>query len=206
MLLATAVAATCCHPRMLRVLRCAWRRVRWDREPKRADSEAVFLGAVRAELRAGASVRQAVVAAAARVPELSLGPAVRLARAGLPLGEVGRAAAAALPVNGAHAAAALEMTALTGARAAALFGRLAERAADVQTLARERRALTAQARFSATIVAGLPVLVAVFVIASGGASATAAAGPLGALVLGVGVALELAGLGVIVWLLRRSGT
>jgi len=109
-------------------------------------------------------------------------------------------------VNGAHAAAALEMTALTGARAAALFGRLAERAADVQTLARERRALTAQARFSATIVAGLPVLVAVFVIASGGASATAAAGPLGALVLGVGVALELAGLGVIVWLLRRSGT
>ncbi len=205
MLLTVTLLLLLCPARVRRTLAARWRRARRRAVPP-ADDEAVFLAAVRAELRAGASVRHAVVAAAARVPDLPLGPAVRLAQAGLPLGEVGRAVAGALPVNGPHAAAALDMTAATGARAGALFGRLAERAAEVQATFRERRTLTAQARFSALVVAALPVLPALVVTATGGASRAAASGPLGLLVLGAGVTLEVAGLGTVAWMLRRFGT
>ncbi len=205
LLTVAAVMLPLCRPKVRGALAARWHRA-CHRAAPRADDEAVFLAAIRAELRAGASVRHAFVAAAARVPDLPLAPAVRLAQAGMPLGEVGRAAAAALPVNGRHATAALELTARTGARAAALFGRLAERAAEAQATVRERRALTAQARFSALVVAGLPVLPAAVVTLTGGASSAAAAGPLGMVVLVGGVALEVAGLGVVVWLLRRFGT
>jgi len=205
MLLIVALLLVLSRSSVRRALAARWRRARRRVAPP-ADDEAVFLAAVRAELRAGASVRHAFVAAAARVPDLPLAPAVRLAQAGLQLGEVGRAAAGALPVNGAHVAAALEMTAATGARAGALFGRLAERAAEVQAVHRERRTLTAQARFSALVVAALPVLPALVVTATGGASTAAASGPLGMLALGAGIVLEIAGLGTVAWMLRRFGT
>ena len=103
-------------------------------------AEADFLRAVAGEVEAGASIRQALMAAAAGVPELDLAGAGRLAAAGRPAGEVVTALRAALPVNGRVAGAAYQLVADTGGRASAVFAALAVRAADVGDIERERRA------------------------------------------------------------------
>jgi len=163
--------------------------------------EADFLQGLAAELGAGAALRSAVVAAAARAPALDLGRACRLAGAGLPAEQVGAALQAALPVNGRLAAAAFRLASSTGGRVAGLFHSLAARAADVGRLERERRALTAQARASAWVVGSLPVAVLVMLAATGRAGTLLgdAAGPA---VLALGLGLEAAGVAV-VWLMVR---
>ena len=164
--------------------------------------EADFLQGLAAELGAGAALRSAVVAAAARAPALDLGRACRLAGAGLPAAEVGDALEGALPVNGRLAAAALRLASSTGGRAAGLFHSLAGRAAEVGRLERERRALTAQARASAWVVGGLPLALLVMLVATGRAGALLS-DPAGPAVLAVGLGLETAGIGI-VWLMVRG--
>ena len=164
--------------------------------------EADFLQGLAAELGAGASLRSAVVAAAARAPALDLGRACRLAGAGLPAAEVGDALEGALPVNGRLAAAALRLASGTGGRAAGLFHSLAGRAAEVGRLERERRALTAQARASAWVVGCLPLALLVMLVATGRAGALLS-DPAGPAVLAVGLGLEAAGIGI-VWLMVRG--
>jgi len=164
--------------------------------------EADFLQGLAAELGAGAALRSAVVAAAARAPALDLGRVCRLAGAGLPAAEVGDALEGALPVNGRLAAAALRLASSTGGRAAGLFQSLAGRAAEVGRLERERRALTAQARASAWVVGGLPLALLVMLVATGRAGALLSA-PAGPAVLAVGLGLEAAGIGI-VWLMVRG--
>jgi len=163
--------------------------------------EADFLQGLAAEMDAGASLRQAVVAASARAPSLNLGRACRLAGAGLPAEQVGAALQTALPVNGRLASAAFRLAAATGGKVAGLFHSLAARAADVGRLERERRALTAQARASAWVVGSLPVAVLVMLAATGRAGTLLgdAAGPA---VLALGLGLEAAGVAV-VWLMVR---
>jgi tight adherence protein B len=163
-------------------------------------AEADFLRGVAGEVDAGASIRQAVIAAADRAPALDLAAAVRLAAAGRPAPDVARCLQAALPLNGRLAAAAYQMVAETGARASDVFAGLAVRAADSGDLERERRALTAQTRLSAWLVGGLPVAVTVVLGATGrGPGLTGAGGLLTALGMGM-IGLG----GMVVWLMVRS--
>ena len=175
---------------------------RWRRRRPGPGDEADFLQGLAAELGAGAALRSAVVAAAARAPALDLDRACRLAGAGLPAGEVGRALESALPVNGRLAAAAFRLASSTGGRVAALFHNLAGRAAEVGRLERERRALTAQARASAWVVGSLPLALLGMLAATGRAGALLAS-PAGSVVLAVGLGLEAAGV-AIVWLMVRG--
>lgn len=164
-------------------------------------AEADFLRGVAAEVEAGASIRQAVVAAADRAPTLGLDGVVRLAAAGRPAPEVADGLARALPINGRLAAAAYRLVAETGASASAVFAGLAVRAAGAGDMAREGRALTAQARLSAWLVGGLPVVaIAALSLAGRGPDPAGAGG----LLIAAGVGLIAVG-GVVVWLMvRRS--
>jgi len=166
--------------------------------------EADLLRGISAELAAGASLRSAVVAAADRAPALDLRGAVRLARAGFPASRIGDALAVALPGNGRLVAAAFRLAATTGGRAAGVMSTLAARADDVGALERERRALTAQARLSAWVVGGAPLLLLAVLGATGRLSGLLE-DPVGRIVLGVGVLLELTGAAVVVTMIRRAG-
>ncbi len=168
------------------------------------DLEARFLLALAAELRTGAAWRSALVAAAARVPGLSLGAAAARARAGRPADQVGAALRRGLPDLGRPAAAALGLVATAGAPAAAVFGTLAGQAAERAAERRDRAAATAQARLSAALVGGAPVVLAALLLASGRAGPALAAGPAGAVLLGLGAALLLAGGAAVLLLLRAA--
>lgn len=178
-----------------------WRRRRKDRPGP--DDEAALLRTLAAELAAGASLRSALVAAVARTPRLPLGPAGRAAEAGLPASTVAVRLRAGLPLNGRVVAAAWLLAAESGGPAVGLMSALAVRAAREGELARERGALTAQARASAVVVAGLPGLLLGGMAISG--RLTVGDDPVLAVVLVVGLALQAAGLGVVVAMVRRAG-
>ncbi len=163
--------------------------------------EADFLRAMAGEIDAGASIRQAVIAAADRAPTLDLAAMVHVAAAGRPAAEVAGRLREALPLNGRVAAAAYELVADTGGRASAVFAGLAVRASDAGELERERRALTAQARSSAWLVGGLPVGVTLAMALAGRGPTLAGAG---AVVTVLGVALIVTGGAVVALLVRDS--
>lgn len=166
--------------------------------------EAGFLDALAAELRTGATWRLALAAAAARVPGLDLGRAVARSQAGLAAESVAPELARALPHLGRQAAAALRLVATSGAPAAAVFGALAEQAAQRAGEARERWAATAQARLSAALVGGAPAALAVVLLATGRARHALAAGGAAAGLLAVGLGLLVAGIGAVALMLRRA--
>jgi tight adherence protein B len=165
------------------------------------DDEAAFLGGMAAELAAGAPPRSALVAAASRAPRLDVRRAVRLAAAGMGADRVAAELGAALPTHGRLTAAAWSLTASAGGPAATMFEMLAVRAADEAALRRERRALTAQARASAAVVAGLPLLLLVGMAATG--RLRPGSDPALGLLLVVGVSMQAAGLAVVWTMLRR---
>ena len=73
----------------------------------------------------------------------------------------------------------------------------------VVSLARERRALTSQARASAAVVGGAPVLLA-GAAALTGRLGTLAGSPAGPVILGVGFGLQAAGIAVVWSMVRRA--
>ncbi len=162
--------------------------------------EADFLRGMAGELDAGASVRESLVLSAARVPALPLGAAVRFARAGRPASEVAAYLRRALPVNGGLASAAYQIVSDTGTKAARVFTGLAVRAAERAELQRERRTLTAQARFSAWLVGGLPVVVTLLLFAAGRRPDLRGIG--GVLTVAGSTLIVLGGVGI--WLLARE--
>ena len=179
----------------------------WQRRRPEAagpSAEADLVRGMAAELAAGASLRGALVAASTRAPSLELRRAVRMAAAGFPAAAVGDALRGALPHNGRLVAPAFRLAAETGGRAAGIMTTLAARADDVGALARERRALTAQARLSAWIVGGAPLLV-LGALAIAGRLGPLAAAPPGRIVLAVGLGLESAGIAAVALMLRRAG-
>lgn len=188
-LLAAAVVWAAVHAR---------RRARERRA--RPGAEAQFLRGVAAEVEAGASVREAVLAAADRSPELGLDTAVRLAAAGRPASDVAEQLGAALAHNGRVAAAAYRMVAETGARAGPVFSGLAVRAAHLGELERTRRVLTTQARLSAWVVGGLPIVVTGLLMVTG--RGPVLEGPSGVITV-VGALLIVVG-AVVVWLMVRG--
>ena len=177
---------------------------RWRASGSGEASETVLFRAVAAELRAGSSLRLALGAAAARVPELGLTTAARRAAAGVPAPDVAQALSDRLPRNGRLAAAAFVLSSEMGARAADVFETLALRSAGMDDLVRERRTLTAQARMSALVVAGLPVLLLIGMAVTGKAQALLAAGAVGWAIAAVGGLLELSGVAAVLFMLRRA--
>ncbi|MDJ0953561.1 MAG: type II secretion system F family protein [Acidimicrobiia bacterium] len=160
--------------------------------------EQQYFAAVHAELRAGASVREALAQAASGQGAVLAG-VHRLATSGASLDEVA-AELSRLPTMGAAADAAVRVAAHSGGRAAAVFLRLADRAASEADLARQRRVLTAQARLSAGIVGGLPLLWLAFGGVGRLQSLVEAGGTPVAL---VGVAMETVGV-LMVWRLAAA--
>jgi len=177
-------------------------RRRRSRTSEVADAEAAFLAAMASELAAGAPPRAALVAAASPDGPLTLGRASRLAGAGLSGDRVSAELAVALPTHGRLVAAAWHLIATAGGPAARMFEMLAVRAADEGALQRERRALTAQARASAAVVGGLPLLLLIGMAATG--RLTPAADPALGVIVALGLGLQAAGLAVVWGMLRRS--
>jgi Flp pilus assembly protein TadB len=204
-LLLAAAAATAVHPAIPLLAAAAWA-VRGLLERRATDptpgEEASFLRGVAAEVRSGASLRVAVREAAGRVPEIDLRQAVRRADAGAEAEAIGDLVAAALPINGRLAGAAFRLSSRSGSSAAALFDALAARAAEAADLAGERRAATAQARFSAAVVGLAPVAFTLLLVVLGKGPELSGAGLAMAV---VGIGLELAGLAAIGFILWRAG-
>jgi len=185
------------------VIAYAWYRKLAGRS--RPGNETLFFAAMAAELRAGSSLRMALGSAAAGNPDFELQPAGRRAAAGLPASDIAQELSERLPRNGKLAGAAFSLAAATGARAADVFESLAQQAAERDDLVRERATLTAQARMSAAVVGGAPILVLVALSASGRGQQLLEAGPVGWAILIAGAALELAGLAVVGLMLWRAG-
>lgn len=176
-----------------------WRRRRGRAGP---DDEAAFLLALSAELAAGASLRTSLASAGRRSDRLPLHGACRAAAVGLPAPIVARLLGEALAVNGRIAAAAWLLAAESGGPAASVMQALAVRSAQEGELIREQRALTAQARASAWVVAGLPLLVLAGSLLSG--RLDLAGDPALGFVVALGLALQIAGVAVVVAMVRRS--
>lgn len=198
------VAAAVYQPEGFLALTAAWAvyhaRQRALRRRVAPSDEARFLQGVAAEISGGAGLQAALMSAAHGTPELQLDTVVRYAAAGRPAPEIARALRAALPLNGRMAAASYALIAETGARAAPMFSGLALRAATAGEVAREQRVVTAQARLSAWLIGGTPAVGTAGLLAVG-------RGPgegIGASVALIGVGLIVAGLALVVWLVRES--
>jgi tight adherence protein B len=168
------------------------------------DAEAAYLQAVGSELRAGSSLRHSLSSAASRVAGLQLDRVVRLATAGRPLAQVAQSLERALPRLGALTASAVRTAGVTGGRAADVFDALSVLAAEETALVRERRTATAQARISAWIVGGLPVVYLLYAAVSGKLAVLLSVGPAGSLLLVVGLLLLTGGVGVMWGMLRKA--
>jgi tight adherence protein B len=171
---------------------------RRTREPE----EAVVLRRAAAELKAGKSLRMALLAAA-QGSSLDLGRAVRLGVAGRPLAEVAVALAPAMK-GGQAVAAAVRVAATTGGRVSEVFDRLAVMASEEAALRRERRVLTAQARLSAGIVGGFPLVFVFWLALGGGLARLIELGPVGLWVTVVGLGFLLSGIVVVLALLWKA--
>ncbi len=181
----------------------AWAVVRMRRprrlgggRPRARLGDAEYFDAVAAELRRGASLRHAIAAPVAG------SVTARLAVSGQPMGLVVAALERELdPVDG-LAAAGIELAGETGAPSATLFSRLAERARARRQLEGERRALSAQARFSAAVVGLMPLGIGLMLgVARGGSLMTKAATRLPVL---LGLGMQLAGVVLLVLLMRAQ--
>ena len=172
-----------------------------DRTP-RPEVAAAFLRSVASELRAGRSLRMALVECARLDRRLGLARVVRVAAAGRPMEQVADEVAACPGMSG--LATALRVAAMTGGSAVPVFESLAVDAADEAGLARERRELTVQARLSIAVVAGFPIAVFCYQLISGQAMDLVRQGPLGVGLLTIGVGLLGLGLGTVAILLRKA--
>jgi tight adherence protein B len=170
-----------------------------------AADEASWLAALAAELRSGASLRTALSMVSSVVPALPTSGLARLAEAGAPVERIADEAAAVLPHRGRAVGAALSVAGAAGGRVAVVFERLAADAwADVES-GRAMAALTVQARLSAWVVGGLPVVGLVILVVTGRLGAVLGSGSVAAFAMAVGVVLEVAGVAAVVAMVRRVG-
>jgi Flp pilus assembly protein TadB len=199
----TALGLAVWQPVWLLAAVIAWAAAGWRKDQSNDNDEAAYLQAVAGELRAGASLRHAICAAQADPATLPLRRAVRLARAGHPLDQVADELARALPRLGGLTASSVRTVGVTGGRAADVFDGLALVATEELDLVRERRAATAQVRFSALIVGGIPVVYLAYAALTDRLAGLASTGSIGVVVLGLGV-LFLGGGVVAIWLSTRG--
>ncbi len=182
--------------------RVVWLRARLRRGEPAAEID--FLQGMVAELGAGASLRWALREATTRAPDLMMEREARLALAGRPMREVTARIPLLLPVTGRLAGAAFELASITGGRAAPIFAGLAARALEAAEIARERRALTAQARLSAWVmVAAGTVAVGVLALSGRIGLLWSSGSALRGLLL-VGLVLQGCGLSLVWWIASRT--
>jgi Flp pilus assembly protein TadB len=162
-----------------------------------AAAAAGYFDSVASELRRGAVLRQAL---AIPVPGTRL---ARLALTGQPIELVAVEARQMFALDDDLATAGIRLAGRSGAPAGVLFARLAERLRAAEQSARDRRALTAQARLSAVVIGVLPVVPAVMMLASGQRSVLLEPGPGRSMVV-AGLVLQALGLIVIGALLRAD--
>lgn len=165
--------------------------------------EVAYLQAVSAELRAGRSLRQALVDAGTRAPDLDLARMVRLCRSGRPMLEVAEAASEALPGTGHLAAAAVRIGAESGGRVSAAFATLAGIQTDRIELQREVRAAGAAARASVAVLTVLPVGGLLAAATTGMLSDLMSMGRVGPVLVGLGAVLLIGGASVTLILGRK---
>lgn len=165
--------------------------------------EVAYLQAVSAELRAGRSLRQALVDAGTRAPDLDLARMARLCRSGRPMPEVAGAASAALPGTGHLAAAAVRIGSESGGRVSAAFATLAGIQTDRIELQREVRAAGAAARASVAVLTVLPVGGLLTAAATGTLSDLMSMGSVGPVLVGLGAVLLIGGASVTLILGRK---
>lgn len=156
------------------------------------------------ELRAGSSLRSAIASAVEAYPDLGLERIRRLADAGRPLSEMSVVLAER---EGMEAVAAVVAVAgSTGGSVVKVLETLATEAADEATLQREKRSLTAAARWSIVLVGGFPLAVLAAQILRGEVGSMLAAGTVPAAMVVIGVSLLTLGLLTVGLLLRRVTT
>jgi Flp pilus assembly protein TadB len=109
-----------------------------------------------------------------------------------------------MPRLGLLTASAVRTAGVTGGKAADVFDALALLATAEVGLARERRAATAQARFSAWIVGGIPGAYLLYAAITGKLSVVRSAGSVGYVLLAVGTMLLIAGVAVMWGMLRTA--
>jgi Flp pilus assembly protein TadB len=106
--------------------------------------------------------------------------------------------------GGQAVAAAVRVAATTGGRVSEVFDRLAVMASEDAALRRERKVLTAQARLSAGIVGGFPLIFVAWQALSGGLARLIELGPVGIGVTVVGLGFLLSGIAVVAALLWKA--
>jgi Flp pilus assembly protein TadB len=168
-----------------------------------AAGEGELLRVLGSELASGASLRLAIAAVASGRSDVELRAAGRLALAGAPMEQVSWRLVDALPASGRMLAAAISLGSRTGAGLGALVQRLAERADDRAEMERERRAATVQARLSTLVVGLAPLLFTGLLVLTGAVPAPWRSTGALAFISAIGLALEVAGLLVVVVMLRR---
>jgi len=87
---------------------------------------------------------------------------------------------------------------------AAVFDSAAALALEEDELRLERRAATAQARTSAVVVVGIPVLVVIYRVLSGDMARSLSANPLSTLLTVAGITLLALGVAVMLVLIKRA--
>jgi tight adherence protein B len=164
-----------------------WAVVARGKAPSYEGHEAAYLQAIAGQLRAGSTLRHAICTAAPDSGFLPLRPAMRLAAAGQPLDRVADELTAAMPRLGSLTASSVRTVGVTGGRAADVFDSLALLAREEMELVRERRAATAQGRFSALIVGGIPVAYLGYASLTGKLAGLVSAGPVGTVLFALGI-------------------
>lgn len=168
------------------------------RRPGSPDGDAEVMVGIAGELRAGQSLRGAIVAAAGGE---SLAGVRRLALAGMPMPEVAELMANRLGGDGWMTRAVLTVADRTGGSTAAAFEQLAADALARRQLERERRAATAPAVLEALLVGGVPLglvlarLVRGELFGLGGVESTVAA---------TGAAMVTGGSALVAWMVWRA--
>ena len=145
-----------------------------------------------------------MAAAGQRSSRLDFRPVRRLVASGASLKRISQAVTEAMPVHGSLASAALRVADRTGGRVAEVFDSAAVLALEEDELLQERRAATAQARTSAVVVVGLPVLVVVYRILSGSMARSLSANALSTLLTVAGITLLALGVAVMLILIKRA--
>jgi Flp pilus assembly protein TadB len=177
------------------------------RDKGRSTGSALVAGWLRAavgELRAGSSLRTAIAGAVEAYPDLGLERIGRLADAGRPLSEMSVALAEHAGMEA--VAAVVAVAGSTGGSVVKVLETLATEAADEATLQREKRSLTAAARWSIGLVGGFPLAVLAAQIVRGELGSMLAGGTVPAAMVIIGVSLLVIGLLTVGLLLRRVRT
>ena len=167
------------------------------------DPRVALLSAMAADLRAGRSLRDAIVSAVGTDAETRLGTAGRRARLGAPIEEVAAILTDGFGAHGPLVGTGLRLVARTGAAGADVLDQAALLLGDDLEVQREVRAGSAPAKVSATVVSLAPVTLVGWQLADG-TLARAVSVPGGGFVVGLGAALLASGVAAVATMARRS--